>query len=179
MNHGTKGEDASNAPSPALLERLIAPLSRLGAGIAAIGVLVVLAITGYSVFNRYVLGTPVTWTDELSGFLVVGIVMFGAAETLRRGEHISVDLMTSRLRGGAQLVAGIWGTIAVVLVMTAIMISGITAVSFSYDFGIYSEGYLALPMWIPQLALIIGGVMVIAVAVGRFCSILSNRSTGR
>ncbi len=180
MNHGKHGEGASNAPSPvdlapALPERLLAPLMRLGAGVAAIGVLVVLAITGYSVFKRYVLGTPVTWTDELSGFLVVGIVMFGAAETLRRGDHISVDLLTSRLRNRAAVLAGAWGMLAVVLVMTAILISGITAVTFSYDFGIYSDGYLALPMWIPQLALIVGGVLVIACASARLCTILLDR----
>ncbi len=157
-----------------MLERLLTPVMKLGSAVAAVGVLVVLAITGYSVFNRYVLGTPVTWTDELSGFLVVAIVMFGAAETLRRGEHISVDLLTSRLRRSASLLAGIWGMVAVILIMSAIVVSGITAVSFSYDFGIYSEGYLALPMWIPQLALIIGGGLVIAIAVARLCSILIN-----
>jgi len=174
MNHGAQGEGATSVPSPGLFERLLAPLSRLGQGLAAIGVLVVLAVTGYSVFKRYVLGTPVTWTDELSGYLVVAIVMLGAAETLRRGDHISVDLLTARLRGAGYRIAGIWGMLATILVMLAILVSGITAVRFSHDFGIYSDGYLAVPMWIPQMALIVGAVLVIAIAAARLLSFLTS-----
>lgn len=131
-----------------------------------------LAITGYSVFKRYVLGTPVTWTDELSGYLVVGIVMFGAAETLRRGEHISVDLLSSRLRGRWSALAGLWGMAAVILLILAILISSVTAVRFSHDFGIYSDGYLAVAMWIPQMALVIGCILILLVAAARMISIL-------
>ena len=170
--HGAGGEGAT--PAPGLPERLVTPVARLGLGLAALGVLVVLAVTGYSVFKRYVLGTPVTWTDELSGYLVVAIVMLGAAETLRRGDHISVDLLTDRLTGNGRRLAAIWGMIAAILVMLAILVSGVTAVRFSYDFGVYSDGYLAVPMWIPQLALIVGSVLVIAVAVARLLSILTG-----
>ena len=58
-----------------------------------------LGVTAFSVFRRYVLGSPLTWTDELSGFLVVAIVMLGAAEVLRRGEHVSVDILSERAIG--------------------------------------------------------------------------------
>lgn len=170
--HGAGGDGTT--PAPGLLERLVTPVARLGLGLAALGVLVVLAVTGYSVFKRYVLGTPVTWTDELSGYLVVAIVMLGAAETLRRGDHISVDLLSGRLKGNGRRLASVWGLTAAILVMLAILVSGITAVRFSYDFGVYSDGYLAVPMWIPQLALIFGAVLVIAVAVARLLSILTG-----
>ncbi len=173
MSHGANGEGATAAPPPGLLERLVTPVARLGLGLAALGVLVVLAVTGYSVFKRYVLGTPVTWTDELSGYLVVAIVMFGAAETLRRGDHISVDLLSTRLKGLARRLATVWGMVAVIMVMLAILVSGITAVRFSHDFGIYSDGYLAVAMWIPQSALVIGAILVMAVAVARLLSILA------
>jgi TRAP-type C4-dicarboxylate transport system permease small subunit len=174
MSHGANGEGATDAPPPSLPERLVTPVARLGLGLAALGVLIVLAVTGYSVFKRYVLGTPVTWTDELSGYLVVAIVMFGAAETLQRGDHISVDLLTGRLRSTGRRLAAVWGMIAAILVMLAILVSGITAVRFSYDFGVYSDGYLAVPMWIPQLALIFGSVLLIAVAAARLISILTG-----
>ena len=51
--------------------------------VSALLVVLTLGVTAFSVFRRYVLGKPLTWSDELSGFLVVAIVMLGAAEVLR------------------------------------------------------------------------------------------------
>lgn len=175
MSHGPDGAESASAPPPSCVERWIAPLARLGAAVSALGVLSVLAITAYSVFQRYVLGTPVTWTDELSGYLVVGIVMFGAAETLRRGEHISVDLITTRLGPTGSRLAAVWGQVAVILLVAAILASAVTAVRFSYDFGIYSDGYLAVAMWIPQSALLIGCALIIATALARLVTLIAGR----
>ncbi|WP_417515418.1 TRAP transporter small permease [Minwuia sp.] len=176
MSHGHFGGGTDTPPPPdSPVERLVAPVAKAGAAVAALGVLLVLAITGYSVFNRYVLGTPVTWTDELSGFLVVAIVMFGAAETLRRGEHISVDLISARAGPLLSRILGLWGMVAVILLMAALLISAIIAVRFSWDFDMYSEGYLAVQMWVPQTALIVGSVTVILVALARLISLLQRR----
>ena len=98
--------------------------------------------------------------------------VFGAAEALRRGDHISVDLISSRLSGNGARLAGIWAMTAVILLTVAVLISSITAVRFSHDFEIYSDGYLAVAMWIPQTALIIGCVLIIAMAAARLLSIL-------
>ena len=142
------------------------------AGIATLAVLVSLATTGYSVFMRYVLGTPITWIDELSGYLVVAIVMFGAAEALRRDDHIRVDLLTTRLSGvKAQAMKVVWA-LFIGAVMVALLKSAITAVNFSRDFGIYSQGYMEIPMWIPQSMLIIGSGLVLLAAAGRLVEVL-------
>ncbi|TIX76508.1 MAG: TRAP transporter small permease subunit, partial [Mesorhizobium sp.] len=69
----------------------------LGGALSALLILVVLAITAVSVFNRYFLGRPLMGVDEATGFLVVAIVMFGAAEALRRGDHIRIDLLFDHL----------------------------------------------------------------------------------
>lgn len=176
MSHGTPGGGAgAPPPDPSRLEWLAGLLSRLGAQVATAGVLIVLAITGFSVFRRYVLGTPVTWTDELSGYLVVGIVMFGAAETLRRGEHISVDLITDRAGPRLSRVLGVWGLVAVILLMVALLWSAIIAVQFSWGFDMYSDGYLAVQMWIPQSALIVGASLVTLTALARLYTMLFRK----
>ena len=158
-----------------LADRLVAWLCYGGAAIAALSVLISLATTGYSVLMRYVLGTPITWIDELSGYLVVAIVMFGAAEALRRGDHIRVDLLTASLRGRSLMAARIVWMVMVIAVMGALLASGWTAVTFSYDFGMYSEGYLEMPMWIPQSMLIAGALLVLAAAGMRIFNALRAR----
>lgn len=160
---------------PSLMERVIGYLAMAGAACAAVLVLVSLAVVGYSVVMRYGLGTPVTWVDELTGFLVVGIVMLGAADALRRGDHISVDLLTTRLHGLPRRLANVWWMVAVLLVAAALIYSGEIMVRFSHEFEMYSEGYLELPMWIPQSVLLAGAVLLALMALGRIISLLTGR----
>ena len=101
----------------------------LGAGV----VILMMTVVIYSVINRYVLGTPVTWSDELSGYLVVALVMLGAAEALRRGDHISVDLITGRLGPGRQRLVEAWGNILVLVVAVSLLISGKATIQYSVD----------------------------------------------
>lgn len=161
--------------SPSLPSRIVGSFAFFAAALSAILVVFTLAITGYSVVQRYFFGTPVTWTDELSGFLVVGIVMLGAAETLRRGEHISVDLISSKATGAFKKVVDIWGYASTAFVAGVLFISGWVAVEFSWTIGVYSDGYLEAPLWIPQSFLLIGGGLLFLVALTRVFDLLFRK----
>ena len=82
-------------PASSILYYLIVSASKFAAAIGAGVVILMMLVVAYSVINRYILNTPITWTDELSGYLVVALVMLGAADALRQGDHISVDLISS------------------------------------------------------------------------------------
>ena len=169
LHGGTPGKGERYAPSP--LERAVGWLTWLCAAAATVLVLLTLVLTGYSVLQRYVFGTPVTWTDELFGYLVVGMVMLGAAEALRRGDHISVDLLTSRLGRGARRWFDLWAMLLVIAVAVTLIIGASRMVRYSYGFGIYSEGYLEMPMWIPQSVFLIGAALLALTAVCRIATI--------
>jgi C4-dicarboxylate transporter DctQ subunit len=172
-NHQTNNEGAQ--PAPSLFESAITRISTFVAGIAALMVIFMLAIIGYSVIQRYFFGTPVTWTDELIGYLVVAIVMFGAAETLRRGEHITVDLLTADRQGLIKKIIDIWGNLAIIAVAVVLLISTKATLSYSYNFDILSNGYLEVPMWIPQSSLVVGGVLLLLVALVRIWHKISGK----
>ena len=155
---------------PSALERSIKIMCSACAAIATLLVLIAVVAIGYGVFMRYALGTPITWVDELSGYLVVAIVMFGAAEALIKGDHIQVDLLTTSLKGHSlKAMRFVWMALVVAL-MLALLLSAWQTVSFSRDFGLYSEGYLQVPMWLPQSLLIVGSVHVVLAALAKICS---------
>lgn len=162
-------------PEPAsALDRWIA-FSAWAAAAAAAGVVVLMmAVVGYSVVNRYILGTPITWTDELSGYLVVALVMLGAAEALRRGDHISVDLITDALGPTAKRLAAIWGNLLVLIMSLALLISVRGTLAYSFGFGILSEGYLEVPMWIPQSFLALGPALLALVAISNLLALIKQ-----
>lgn len=153
--------------SSSVFIRVIEYFSFAAAVISAALVVFTLFMTGYSVFQRYILGTPLTWTDEMSGFLVVAIVMLGAAETLRRGEHISVDLLSSKVTGRSEKLLGIWSYLATAFLAAVIFISAWEAVQFSYAIGVYSSGYLEAPLWIPQSFLLVGAGLLFLISIAR------------
>ncbi len=131
-----------------------------------------LAVTGYAVVLRYVFGAPLTWADELSGYLVVAIVMFGAADTLLRGEHISVDLLTGRLDGLARRVVDLWAMLAAALFACALGYSAFLMLRFSINLGMYSAGYLEVAMWKPQAPMLIGAALICLAALARIVTLL-------
>lgn len=166
---------ASEALPASGVERAVRWLTLLGAGVATLLVLIVFGVVSYSVFMRYVLGTPITFSDELTGFIVVAMVALGAGEVLLRNEHFGVDLLTDKAGPRMKLIVELWGMIGVILVASAILYSAIRMVRFSYDFGIYSDGYLGVQMWIPQSFLLIGMVILILAACARIVTLLTVR----
>ncbi|OUR77271.1 hypothetical protein A9Q83_11215 [Alphaproteobacteria bacterium 46_93_T64] len=166
----TSEEEAGKASS--LFTKGISGLAFFSAVISAALVVFTLFMTGYSVFQRYVLGTPLTWTDELSGFLVVAIVMLGAAEALRKGDHISVDLLSAKAKGPVRKILDILGYMATATMATVLLISAIGSVKFSWNIGVYSDGYLEAPLWIPQSFMVVGAGLLGLLALARVFDII-------
>lgn len=50
-------------------------------------------LTMYQVFARYVLNSPLTWSEELVKYIIIWIVLLGTAVALRKGLLISVEIV--------------------------------------------------------------------------------------
>jgi TRAP-type C4-dicarboxylate transport system permease small subunit len=170
------GDDKVEAPASTGLLRAIEWLSVLFGAISGAIVLIVLALTSVGVFMRYVLDRPVRGIDEATGFLVVAIVMFGAAETLRRGEHIQIDLVTNALRGRTRWVFDLWAYACVLVFSVVFLYTAWRTVAFTWRFGEYSTGYLEMPMWIPQATMLPGAALLGLVAVLKIAQLLAART---
>jgi TRAP-type C4-dicarboxylate transport system permease small subunit len=150
------------------IERLVRGIARIGLALAAAALLASLAAITYSVVRRYVLGAPVAWTDELVGYLLVASVMLAAADALFGGEHIAVDIVTERLGARGKRIAFLFGLATVAATAMLLLVEGIGTVQFSHQVGLRSNGYLAVPMWIPQLLVPIGALLLLLAAVVSF-----------
>lgn len=149
------------------VDRIVAALATLGVVLAAIALIASMFLIAYSVVMRYFLNAPVTWVDELVGYLLVASVMLAAADALRQGEHIAVDILTERLTLSGRRVTALAGFVAVALAAALLTVEGVDMVAFSRMVGLLSNGHLAVPMWIPQVVVPIGaGLMGIAAIVG-------------
>ncbi len=124
-----------------------------------------LALITWAVVMRYAFNRPPAWVDDAVGFLLVGIVMLAAAEVLRRGEHIGVDLLTSRLAGRARRWADAWAALAALGAALVLVANGWSTAMFSRTLGIVAEGNVEIPVFWVQLCLPLGGLMMALVAL--------------
>jgi TRAP-type C4-dicarboxylate transport system permease small subunit len=163
--------DPSLPGDPPSLRRLgaaIERVNRIAIGLSATGILVSLALIAWAVVMRYAFGRPPVWVDEVVGFLLVAIVMLAAADVLRRGEHIGVDIITGRLRGRAALLAQAWGTLAVMLTALIFIVNGWRTAMFSKQLGLVTEGHLEWPAYVLMLFLPLGGLLMLLTCIESF-----------
>ena len=57
----------------------------------------IVVIVNIAVFYRYVLSNPRTWTTEISSYLLVYTVLFGAAIGLRHNQFVKVEVLSNLL----------------------------------------------------------------------------------
>lgn len=73
------------------------------------------------VFCRFVLGNPLSWSEELARYAFVWITFLGAAVAFRHGAHIIVETIVVLLPRGAQ-VALAWLVDALVVVALLVLL---------------------------------------------------------
>lgn len=158
-----KGEAAVAA---SLLSRLVSgPVVWVGGALSSVLILAVFVITIYAIVMRYFVNKPLLWADEVTGWLLVGIVMFGVAEAYRRGDHIAIDVLSSHARGAAKGAIAIVADIAVLGFSLVVGLSTWDAIIFARMFGSYTVGNIVLPTWILQTPILIGAVLLGLVAI--------------
>jgi len=130
------------------------------AALLLIGTLVSILL---GIFGR-LLDFQVRGSDAYAGYLMAGSGFLALAHTLKRGEHIRVTVVSRLLKGHAhkllELIAiGIAVLLAIVLAWFSVRLAWL-----SYTLHDISTGNDATPLWIPQLAMAVGGV-ILAVAI--------------
>jgi TRAP-type C4-dicarboxylate transport system permease small subunit len=121
------------------------------------------------------LGMHLPASDDIAGWLMAASVFLALPYALTKGDHIRVTLLTSKLPQS-------WGHYFEIL--TALFGVGLTgfmaynALAFvynSYALGDVAMGELAVPMWIPQLPLAVGFLILFVAFVDFLVRVLCGQ----
>lgn len=137
-----------------VLRRINAAYAQLLDILMVISVAIIIIPVALQIFARFTELLPrYIWTEELSRFLLVWMVMIGAMVGIREGTHFNVDLFPSlkgRAKAAADILAGIF-----VLIFGAIFLWW--GIEFT-DFAWFRISELAeLPLWLIHIAWPIAG----------------------
>ena len=121
--------------------------------------MVVLGIVGRLV-NWYVAGT-----DAYAGYCMAASGFLALAHTLKRGEHIRVTLVLEHLGARPRHAFELWSLGVASLLAAAFAWYSVRLTFQSWQFNDISTGNDATPLWLPQLAMAAGTVVLLIAIV--------------
>ena len=131
----------------------------VGAGmLAGVCIVLITLMILIQIVGRW-FGIIIPSTEDFSGYLLAAASFLALAYTFREGGHIRVTLLIHRFSSGLQRKL----MIAALALFTLMMAYGAYHLSYlvyeSWDFHELSQGYIAIPLWIPQLPIALGAIL--------------------
>lgn len=125
---------------------------------------VILVIGLLQVFNRYLLGISLSWSEELQIFGHVWIAFLGIPIAYRKNAHLYIETFCDKLPPRPRMAFNImvelmWGAFAVALIVLGWQVAQVAHLQESPG--------LEVPMSYPYYGLVIGGVYLLFVVVRR------------
>ena len=114
-------------------------------------------------------------TDSYAGYSMAAASFLALAHTLKKGEHIRVTLLIGRLSGGTRRVLEMWSLSVAVLLSGLFAFYACRLVWQSHAFNDMSTSNDATPLWIPQLAMAVGTVLLCVALVDEWVLELRGR----
>lgn len=130
---------------------------------AALCMVALLAMVMLGIAGR-LLGFHLPGTDAYAGYLMAGAGFLALAHTLKRGEHIRVTLLLSHLHGRTRRGLELWALAAASGLAGLLAFYSARLVWQSRAFNDISTGNDATPLWLPQLGMA-AGTLVLTVAL--------------
>lgn len=144
------------------MRRFLDAIYLSAAALAALFMVGLLAMVLLSIVSRQ-LQFHVPGTDAYAGYFMAASGFLALAHTLKRGEHIRVTLVINMLKGRWKHGLEIWALAAASGLAVLFAFYSVRLSWQSYTFHDVSTSSDATPLWIPQIGMAVGTV-VLAIA---------------
>ena len=148
--------------------------------VAVIAMLATLLLVVADVFMRYALNRPFSFTYDLIGLYLLGVVFFFTiSNALREHEHVCVDILLQRFPLSGRRLSGLVTSVTGLAVFCLIGWLGFERTLENYQQGDVMAGAIPWPSWLSVLPVPIGcGVLSLRLAlqlIGNLCSLATGR----
>jgi len=156
-----------------ILRVLDSGTEKLMTWMGSVSVLLMLMLSGFisaQVFFRYVLNTHLRGLFDLSIYSLIVFTFLSAAFTLREGQHISVDIFSTRLRYRSRIGLELCGYLAGMVFLVILGSIAWRWARLSFATGVMTISELPIPK----------GTLIMSIVAGSFLLILQSfRTMGR
>ena len=130
------------------------------AALAAFFMVLLLVMVLLSIVGRE-LGFYVRGTDAYAGYFMAAAGFLALAHTLKKGEHIRVTLLINAVKGRYKKAIEVWALAAAVALSALFAYYSVKLSINSFQFNDVSTGNDATPLWIPQISMGLGSVILL------------------
>ncbi len=116
-------------------------------------------ITGFAVFYRYVLVSPLPWSEEIARFILIWIALLGASVVTQRREQLRLDSFYERFHPRMRVTVDVFLSIVVIALLVMLLpyawrqVTGRALTN--------RAAATQIPMVYPQSSLVVGFVLLI------------------
>lgn len=115
----------------------------------------------YGVFMRYVLSSQPGWTEEVARFLLIWIGILGAAYASGQGNHLSIDLISTKLTPAGNERLNFFVNVVVVLFVIGVLIIGGLRLMYVTSYLGQTSPALKVPMSAIYAVLPLSGILIL------------------
>jgi TRAP-type C4-dicarboxylate transport system permease small subunit len=159
------------------MRRLLDRLYDTAAALAAACMVGLLVMVMLSVLGRQ-LHFHLPGTDAYAGYLMAAAGFLALAHTLKRGEHIRVTLLLNALRGGRRHALEVFALLVAVGLAALFAHYSVRLAWQSYTFHDISTSNDATPLWLPQLSMAVGALVLLICMVDELVLELQGQRRG-
>ena len=128
-----------------------------------------------SVAGRLV-GFQLRGSDAYAGYCMAAASFLALAHTLKRGEHIRVTLFLDRFGGRFRRPLDLWSHAAGTFFCAVLATFCVRLVWTSRAYNDISQGNDATPLWIPQIAMAVGAIVLLVAMVDDFARVVRGKA---
>lgn len=115
----------------------------------------------WQVVSRYILSSPSSFTDELAGFLLIWVGLFGSAYVAGKNEHLAIDLLVQRSGPARRRFLEIFISACIVLFSLFVLVIGGTWLMYTRFALEVKSAALEIPLGYVYIVLPVSGLLII------------------
>lgn len=139
-----------------------------------LGIMTVLVV--YQVVTRKVFNSPSAYSEVLTQYLFVWMIMYGSAYVYGLREHLDISILKDKMKGTTLLVVEILTNVCLILFSAVVMVYGGYIISVQQM--ATTDAALQIPMGVIYSAIPISGLFTLFYAVYNIALAFHNFKTG-
>jgi TRAP-type C4-dicarboxylate transport system permease small subunit len=143
--------------------------------LAAFFMVGVLLMVLASVMGR-LLNFQLRGSDAYAGYCMAAASFLALAHTLKRGEHIRVTLLLERFGERIARALDLWCHLAGTFFCSVLAVYSVRLAWQSWQFNDVSQGNDATPLWIPQIGMALGAVVLLIAMLDDLVRLIRHRA---
>ena len=123
-------------------------------------------------------GVLVRGADDISAWLTAASAFFALGHTFRHGELVRVGIWIDTRKGASRRRAEV-AALSVTLLFVGYMLWAVSKFVFeSWKFSEVAQGLITIPIWIPQMSLVIGALIFFIAVCDELVAVLRGQKPG-